>query len=84
MCIIKLSDLLHKLPIKTLLLTLFSVIFLSACGVKGALYQTSDQPEVEGDTVESAVKSNSSTSQQSMKKTVEPAKEQPPEHSKEQ
>ncbi|MEW6995417.1 hypothetical protein AADZ84_14245 [Colwelliaceae bacterium MEBiC 14330] len=42
-----LTALLKRLPLKALLLTFTSTIFLSACGIKGELYQTPVQPGVE-------------------------------------
>lgn len=41
----------QKVKIKSFLLTFISVIFLSACGIKGDLYQTPEQAVVAKDTV---------------------------------
>ena len=56
MCTKRLHYLLPKLKVKTLLLTFIASLFLSACGIKGDLYQTPEQPVTEKETVESDVK----------------------------
>jgi hypothetical protein len=56
MCTKRLHYLLPKLKLKTLLLTFVASLFLSACGIKGDLYQTPEQPVIEKEAVESDVK----------------------------
>ena len=45
----RLHYLLPKLPFKSLLLALTASFFLSACGIKGDLYQTPEQAVVENE-----------------------------------
>jgi len=56
MRIIRLRYLQTKLPykfnLKALLLAFVASLFLSACGIKGDLYQTPEQPVTETETVE--------------------------------
>lgn len=42
---ITLSLLHNKFNVKTLLLSFLTAVFLSACGIKGDLYETPEQPE---------------------------------------
>jgi len=42
----------HKFNFKALLLAFVASLFLSACGIKGDLYQTPEQPVTETETVE--------------------------------
>ncbi len=75
----------QKLKFKTLLLTFVASLFLSACGIKGDLYQTPEQPVTETETVE--VDDNKAQTEE-MNKSLESEKqtsdkqliEQPEEH----
>jgi len=49
----RLHYLLPKLPLKTLIMTLVVSTFLSACGIKGDLYQTPEAPVSEKEVVTS-------------------------------
>jgi len=52
MCTKRLHYLLPKLKIKTHLLTFVASLFLSACGIKGDLYHSPEQPVTEKETAE--------------------------------
>jgi predicted small lipoprotein YifL len=52
----RLHYLLPKLPFKSLVLALTASVFLSACGIKGDLYQTPEQAVVESEDADESAK----------------------------
>jgi len=82
----------QKLKFKTLLLTFVASLFLSACGIKGDLYQTPEQPVTETEAVEvddnktqteELNKSLESGKQPSAQQPIEQVSEQPSEQTTE-
>jgi predicted small lipoprotein YifL len=67
----------QKSTFKPLLLTFIATLFLSACGIKGDLYQTPAQPVTEKETTEIDVDKAQDDSQKSLKPEKEPIVQQP-------
>jgi len=66
----------QKLKLKTLLLTFFTTLFLSACGIKGDLYQTPEQPVTEQETTELDANKAQDDSNKALEREKKPVTEQ--------
>jgi predicted small lipoprotein YifL len=80
MCTNTLSYLQRKLKFKSILLTFVATIFLSACGIKGDLYQTPEQAVTPKDKVvaqrDEGQKAGINKSVESQEQTSQPPTEQ--------
>jgi len=66
----------QKLQFRTLLLTLVASLFISACGIKGDLYQTPERPATETEELNNSLETKK---QPSVQQPIEQVSEQPTE-----
>ncbi len=67
----------QKLKFKAILLTFVASLFLSACGIKGDLYQTPKQPVAETETSEINANKVQDGSNKSLESEKQPSVQQP-------